>query len=68
MKTRLFKLNEIAIGNDDQATKTPFYSTDLTSGVVWVVKPGQKVPHLFSPERMLTVLPAPMLFQECSPV
>ncbi|EKY28213.1 cupin domain-containing protein [Clostridium celatum] len=44
METRIFKLNQVAIGNDNQATKTPFYSTDSTSGVVWVVKPGQKVP------------------------
>ena len=44
MESRIFKLNEIAVGNNEQATKTPFYSTDSTSGVIWVVKPGQKVP------------------------
>ena len=56
MKTRLFKLNEIAIGNDDQATKTLFYSTDLTSGVVWVVKPGQKVPtHIHTSSEVVCI-------------
>lgn len=43
--TRIFKLTEIA-KSGDQATKTVFYTSDSTSGSVWVVKPGQMVvPH-----------------------
>ena len=30
----------------DVATRTPIYSTESTSGVVWVLKPGQEIkPH-----------------------
>ncbi|MBS5935811.1 MAG: hypothetical protein KIA66_02285 [Veillonella sp.] len=39
------KLTEIA-KSGDQATKTVFYTSDSTSGSVWVVKPGQVVPFL----------------------
>ena len=49
MENRIYKLSEIAMGDDIAAKKTPFYSTDCTSGVVWVVKPNQKVPsHMHS--------------------
>lgn len=40
--TRIFKLTEIA-KSGDQATKTVFYTSDSTSGSVWVVKSGQMV-------------------------
>lgn len=40
--TRIFKLSEVAKAGD-QATKTVFYTSDSTSGSVWVVKPGQEV-------------------------
>lgn len=39
---RLFKLSNVAKSGED-ATKTVFYSTDSTTGAVWVVKPGQEV-------------------------
>ena len=45
MENRVYKLSEVAKSDDNQATKTPIYSTDCTSGVVWVIKPNQKVPN-----------------------
>lgn len=43
--TRIFKLTEIA-KSGGQATKTVFYTSDSTSGSIWVVKPGQVGPFL----------------------
>lgn len=45
MQNRLYHINDVATPGE-QATKTVFYSTDSTSGSVWLVKPGQVVaPH-----------------------
>lgn len=43
--TRRFRVANVAkTGN--VATRTPIYSTESTSGVVWVIKPGQTIqPH-----------------------
>lgn len=43
--TRIFKLTEIA-KSGGQATKTVVYTSDSTSGSVWVIKPGQVGPFL----------------------
>ena len=44
-ETRRYRLVEVA-KEGDVATRTPIYSTDPTSGVVWVLKPGQEIkPH-----------------------
>ena len=40
--TRCYKLADVAKAGD-VATKTVFYTTESTSGSVWVVKPGQEV-------------------------
>ena len=40
--TRRFRVANVA----NVATRTPIYSTESTSGVVWVIKPGQTIqPH-----------------------
>lgn len=39
---RRYKLADVA-KSGETATKTVFYTTDSTSGSVWVVKPGQEV-------------------------
>ena len=44
MDKRVYKISEIALGDDTAAKKTPIYSTECTSGVVWVVKPNQEIP------------------------
>ena len=42
---RHYRLADVA-KEGDVATRTPIYSTDSTSGVVWVLKPGQEIkPH-----------------------
>ena len=44
-ETRRYRLADVA-KEGDIATRTPIYSTDSTSGVVWVLKPGQEIkPH-----------------------
>ncbi|MGL4847628.1 MAG: cupin domain-containing protein [Clostridium sp.] len=43
MENRLFKVKDFKIDNDNEATKTVFYTSDYTSGSVWSVKPGQVV-------------------------
>ena len=44
-ETRRYRLFDVA-KEGDVATRTPIYSTDSTSGVVWVLKPGQEIkPH-----------------------
>lgn len=44
-KKRRFRLTDVA-KEGDVATRTPIYSTASTSGVVWVLKPGQEIkPH-----------------------
>ena len=40
--TRHWKIHEVAKAGD-KATKKVFYTTDSTSGSVWLVKPGQEV-------------------------
>ena len=43
--TRHYRLADVA-KEGDAATRTPIYSTESTSGVVWVLKPGQEIkPH-----------------------
>ena len=44
MENRLFKLNDIAKGDDSEAKKTVVYSSDSTTAAVWVVKPNQFIP------------------------
>ena len=41
-ETRRYRLADVA-KEGDVATRTPIYSTDSTSGVVWVLKPGQEI-------------------------
>ena len=41
-ETRRYHLADVA-KEGDVATRTPIYSTDSTSGVVWVLKPGQEI-------------------------
>ena len=44
-ETRRYHLADVA-KEGDIATRTPIYSTESTSGVVWVLKPGQEIkPH-----------------------
>ena len=44
-ETRHYRLADVA-KTGDVATRTPIYSTESTSGVVWVLKPGQEIkPH-----------------------
>ena len=44
-ETRRYQLTDVARAGD-AATRTPIYSTESTSGVVWVIKPGQEIkPH-----------------------
>ena len=44
-ETRRYRLADVA-KEGDVATRTPIYSTESTSGVVWVLKPGQEIkPH-----------------------
>ena len=44
-ETRHYRLADVA-KTGDIATRTPIYSTESTSGVVWVLKPGQEIkPH-----------------------
>ena len=44
-ETRRYRLTDVARAGD-AATRTPIYSTESTSGVVWVLKPGQEIkPH-----------------------
>ena len=44
-ETRRYHLADVA-KEGDIATRTPSYSTASTSGVVWVLKPGQEIkPH-----------------------
>ena len=44
-ETRHYRLADAA-KEGDVATRTPIYSTESTSGVVWVLKPGQEIkPH-----------------------
>lgn len=43
--TRRFRVANVA-KEGNVATRTPIYSTESTSGVVWVIKPGQTIqPH-----------------------
>ena len=43
--TRRFRVADVAKAGN-VATRTPTYSTESTSGVVWVIKPGQMIqPH-----------------------
>ena len=43
--TRRFRVADVAKAGN-VATRTPIYSTESTSGVVWVIKPGQTIqPH-----------------------
>ena len=43
--TRRFRVANVAKAGN-VATRTPIYSTESTSGVVWVIKPGQMIqPH-----------------------
>ena len=43
--TRRFRVADVAKAGN-VATRTPIYSTESTSGVVWVIKPGQMIqPH-----------------------
>ena len=43
--TRRFRVENVAKAGN-VATRTPIYSTESTSGVVWVIKPGQTIqPH-----------------------
>ena len=43
--TRRFRVADVAKAGN-VATRTPIYSTESTSGVVWVLKPGQEIkPH-----------------------
>ena len=43
--TRRFRVANVAKAGNG-ATRTPIYSTESTSGVVWVIKPGQTIqPH-----------------------
>lgn len=43
--TRHFRVANVAKAGN-VATRTPIYSTESTSGVVWVIKPGQTIqPH-----------------------
>ena len=43
--TRRFRVANVAKAGN-VATRTPIYSTESTSGVVWVIKPGQTIqPH-----------------------
>ena len=43
--TRRFRVAKVAKAGN-VATRTPIYSTESTSGVVWVIKPGQTIqPH-----------------------
>ncbi len=39
---RRYRLSEVA-RSGETAPRTPFFTTDNTGGVVWVVKPGQEV-------------------------
>ena len=39
---RRYRISEVA-RSGDAATRTPFFTTQNTGGVVWVVKPGQEV-------------------------
>ena len=44
-ETRRYRLSDV-MGSGDTATRTPIYGTASTSGVVWVLKPGQEIkPH-----------------------
>lgn len=44
-ETRHYRLVDVA-KEGGAATRTPIYSTESTSGVVWVLKPGQEIkPH-----------------------
>ena len=38
---RIYDVSEFAVESAEKATKTVFYTTDATSGSVWVIKPGQ---------------------------
>lgn len=44
MENRLFKLSQIAQGDDNEAKKTVVYTSDSTTAAVWVVKPNQFIP------------------------
>ena len=41
-ETRRYRLSDI-MTSGDTATRTPIYGTASTSGVVWVLKPGQEI-------------------------
>lgn len=43
MEERIYTMSEVAEESMEEAVKTVFYSTDSTSGSIWVVKPGQTV-------------------------
>ena len=44
-ETRRYRLSDV-MASGDTATRTPIYGTASTSGVVWVLKPGQEIkPH-----------------------
>ena len=38
---KFYEITDYAIKDDEKALKTVFYSTDATSGSVWVIQPGQ---------------------------
>ena len=41
MDDRIYELSDFALTDGTKARKTVFYSTDETSGSVWVIRPGQ---------------------------
>ena len=40
---RFYEMMNFAKSSDEAAVKTGIYASELTSGVIWVVKPGQEV-------------------------
>lgn len=38
---KFYEITDYAIKDDEKALRTVFYSTDATSGSVWVIQPGQ---------------------------
>lgn len=43
LENRLFKIKDFKVNNENEATKTVFYTSDYTSGSIWNVQPGQEV-------------------------
>lgn len=40
---RRYRISDVARSSEDKATRTPFFTTQKTGGVVWMVRPGQEV-------------------------